>query len=212
MVFDFIKRLIDIIGSSVLGLLFLPICLVTAIAIKLDSPGPILADTPKRVGKNGKLFKLYKFRSMVVNAHSALRTDPKFAKLYNEYKHNSYKLVHDPRVTRVGKFIRKHSLDEIPQLLNVLKGEMSLVGPRPYYPDELVEQQRKYPHTTTLVSIVSSAKPGITGQWQVSGRSEVNFDKRIKMDADYVRRRSLVLDIIILLKSPWAMIGGKGAV
>jgi lipopolysaccharide/colanic/teichoic acid biosynthesis glycosyltransferase len=210
--FDFVKRLIDIIGSSILGLIFLPICVVTAIAIKLDSPGPVLADTPKRVGKNGKLFKLYKFRSMIVNAHRALRTDPKFAKLYDEYKHNSYKLVKDPRVTQVGKFIRKHSIDEIPQLINVFKGEMSLVGPRPYYPDELVEQQRKYPHTKELVTIVSLAKPGITGQWQVSGRSEVNFDKRIKMDADYVSRRSLLLDIVILLKSPWAMIGGKGAV
>jgi lipopolysaccharide/colanic/teichoic acid biosynthesis glycosyltransferase len=212
MLFNFIKRIIDIIGSFILSIIFFPICVITAVAIKLDSPGPIFADTPKRVGKDGKLFKLYKFRSMVVNAHTALRTDPKFAKLYDEYKHNSYKLVKDPRVTHIGKFIRKHSLDEIPQLINVLKGEMSLVGPRPYYPDELVDQQRKYPHTKTLVTIVSSAKPGITGQWQVSGRSEVNFDKRIKMDADYVRRRSLAMDIYILLKSPWAMIGGKGAV
>jgi lipopolysaccharide/colanic/teichoic acid biosynthesis glycosyltransferase len=212
MMYDIIKRIIDVVGSAVLSIIFSPICLITAIAIKLDSPGPIFADTPKRVGKDGKLFKLYKFRSMIVNAHQKLRTDPAFADLYNEYKHNSYKLIKDPRVTRVGKFIRKHSFDEIPQLLNVLKGEMSLVGPRPYYPDELVEQQRKYPHTKSLVSIVKSAKPGITGQWQVSGRSEVNFDKRIKMDADYVNRRSLVMDIAILLKSPWAMISGKGAV
>jgi lipopolysaccharide/colanic/teichoic acid biosynthesis glycosyltransferase len=149
---------------------------------------------------------------MVMNAHEKLRHDPKLAKLYGEYKRNSYKLRTDPRVTRVGRFIRKHSLDEIPQLLNVLLGEMSLVGPRPYYPDELIEQQRKYPHTRNLVKIVLSAKPGITGQWQVSGRSEVNFDKRIKMDADYVQKRSLLLDISILLKSPWAMISGKGAV
>jgi lipopolysaccharide/colanic/teichoic acid biosynthesis glycosyltransferase len=121
-------------------------------------------------------------------------------------------LTDDPRVTRVGRFIRKHSLDEIPQLLNVIRGDMSLVGPRPYYPDELVEQQRKYPHTKDLVRIVLSAKPGITGHWQVSGRSEVNFDKRIKMDADYVKKQSLLLDIAILLRSPWAMISGKGAV
>ena len=114
-------------------------------------------------------------------------------------------------MTRVGRFIRKHSLDEIPQIINALKGEMSLVGPRPYYPDELIEQQRKYPHTRDLVKVVLSAKPGITGQWQVSGRSEVNFDKRIKMDADYVKKRSLSHDLTILLKSPWAMISGKGA-
>lgn len=212
MLYSFVKRIIDITGGALLGVLFLPICMVTAIAIKLDSSGPVLADTPQRVGKDGKQFKLYKFRSMVVNAHEKLRRDPHLAKLYGEYKRNSYKLLIDPRVTRVGRFIRKHSLDEIPQLLNVLRGEMSLVGPRPYYPDELVEQQRKYPHTRNLVKVVLSAKPGITGYWQVSGRSEVNFDKRIKMDADYVKKRSLKLDIYILLKSPWAMISGKGAV
>jgi lipopolysaccharide/colanic/teichoic acid biosynthesis glycosyltransferase len=212
MEYTFIKRCIDLIGSLLLILIFSPICALTAIAILLDSPGPVLADTPQRVGKDGKLFKLFKFRSMVVNAHEKLRRDPRLAKLYGEYKRNSYKLRVDPRVTRVGKFIRKHSIDEIPQLFNVLQGEMSLVGPRPYYPDELVEQQRKYPHTKDLVKIVLSAKPGITGHWQVSGRSEVNFDKRIKMDADYVKKRSLNMDVMILLKSPWAMISGKGAV
>src|SRR4030042_4318577 len=212
MMYDISKRIIDILGSIVLGILFFPICVVTAIAIKQDSYGPVFADTPKRSGKDGKLFKLYKFRSMIVNAHQKLRTDPKFVKLFHEYKHNSYKLMKDPRVTRVGKFIRKHSLDEIPQFLNVLIGEMSLVGPRPYYPDELIEQQRKYPHTKNLVAIVKSAKPGITGQWQVSGRSEVNFDERIKLDADYVKKRSLWLGIKILLKTPWAVVSGKGAV
>jgi exopolysaccharide production protein ExoY len=212
MMYSIIKRSIDILGSIALGIVFLPICIVTAICIICDSDGPIFADTPQRVGKNGKLFKLYKFRSMVVNAHEKLRQDPRLAKLYGEYKRNSYKLRQDPRVTSVGRFIRKHSIDEIPQLINVMKGDMSLVGPRPYYPDELVEQQRKYPHTKNLVKIVLSAKPGITGHWQVSGRSEVNFDKRIKMDADYVKTSSLFLDIKILLKSPWAMISGKGAV
>lgn len=210
--YNFFKRCIDIIGSIVLGIVFLPISTLVAIAILLDSPGPVFADTPQRVGKDGSPFKLYKFRSMIVNAHTKLRTDPKLKKLYQEYKRNSYKLKEDPRVTTVGRFIRKHSLDEIPQFLNVLKGDMSLVGPRPYYADELVEQQRKYPHTKDLVQIVLSARPGITGWWQVSGRSEVNFDKRIKLDADYVLRRSLLFDIYILLKSPWAMISGKGAV
>ena len=207
-----IKRVIDITGSLVLIVVFFPICFITAISIALDSSGSIFADTPKRVGRHGKLFKLYKFRSMYANAHEMLRNDPNMAKLYDEYKHNSYKLINDPRVTWVGKFIRKHSIDEIPQLLNVLRGEMSLVGPRPYYPDELIEQQKKFPQTKELVKIVLSAKPGMTGYWQVSGRSEVNFDKRIKMDADYVKRNSIVLDLLILFKSPWAMISGKGAV
>lgn len=210
--YELTKRAIDIVGSIILGIIFLPISILVAIAIKLDNHGPVFADTPERVGKNGKLFKLFKFRSMIVNAHQKLRTDPRLRRLYQQYKKNSYKLKQDPRVTRVGRFIRKHSLDEIPQLINVLKGDMSLVGPRPYYPDELVEQQKKYPHTKKLVGIVLSAKPGITGYWQVSGRSEVNFDKRIEMDAWYVKKRSLFLDLTILFKSPWAMISGKGAV
>lgn len=210
--YDLFKRTIDVLGSIILSIVFLPISIAVAIAIIVDSPGPVFADTPMRVGKNGKPFKLLKFRSMIVNAHVKLRTDPKLKKLYREYKRNSYKLREDPRVTGVGHFIRKHSLDEIPQFLNVLVGDMSLVGPRPYYADELVEQQRKYPHTKDLVKVVLSARPGITGYWQVSGRSEVNFDKRIKLDADYVLKRSLFLDIYILLKSPWAMISGKGAV
>jgi lipopolysaccharide/colanic/teichoic acid biosynthesis glycosyltransferase len=212
MLYSLIKRCIDIVGGLILLVFFSPIVFLTAIAIIFDSEGPVFADTPKRVGKNGKLFKLYKFRSMVANAHELLRKDANMSKLFNEYKHNSYKLKNDPRVTRVGKFIRKHSIDEIPQLLNVLQGDMSLVGPRPYYPDELTEQQKKFPQTKELVKVVLSAKPGMTGYWQVSGRSEVNFDKRIQMDADYVQRKSIILDIIIILKSPWAMISGKGAV
>lgn len=212
MIYFLVKRCIDVFGSLFLFFFFVPIGVLTGVAIALDSSGPVFADTPQRVGKDGKLFKLFKFRSMIVNAHEKLRNDPQFAKLYAEYKKNSYKLTNDPRVTHVGKFIRKHSLDEIPQLLNVLKGDMSLVGPRPYYHDELENQQRKYPHTKDMVKVVLSAKPGITGYWQVSGRSEVNFDKRIKMDADYVRRRSMWLDMYILLKSPWAMISGRGAV
>ncbi|KKR32292.1 MAG: hypothetical protein UT63_C0047G0003 [Candidatus Gottesmanbacteria bacterium GW2011_GWC2_39_8] len=206
------KRLLDVIGAAFLGFIFLPICFLAAIAIKRDSEGPVFADTPERVGKNGKLFTMYKFRSMIVNAHNMLRSDPKFKELYLEYKKSSYKLHDDPRVTRVGKFIRKHSIDEIPQLLNVLSGDMSLVGPRAYYPDELVNQQRKYPHTKELVKEVLSIKPGITGMWQVSGRSQVNFDKRIAMDAQYVENRSFWYDMYILLKTPWAMIAGKGAV
>ncbi|OGG00926.1 hypothetical protein A2153_06225 [Candidatus Gottesmanbacteria bacterium RBG_16_38_7b] len=209
---SFAKRIIDIVLSAVLLVLFTPLCLILAILIKIDQFGPVFADTPERVGKDGRLFKMYKFRSMIVNAHMLLRHDPKFSTLYAKYKRNSYKLKKDPRVTFLGKFMRKHSLDEMPQLLNVLKGDMSLVGPRAYYPDELENQQRKYPTTKTLVRKVLSIKPGITGYWQVSGRSEVNFDKRIAMDADYVRKRSLWYDIKILLKTPLAMITGKGAV
>ena len=188
------ERLIDIILSVFLLIFFSPIIILIIIAIKLDSKGPILADTPERVGKNGKLFKMHKFRSMVENAHEILRGNPKYSKLYDTYKKGSYKLKNDPRITKVGRFIRKHSLDEIPQLLNILKGEMSVVGPRAYYPDELREQQRKYPQTADSVKVVLSVKPGLTGFWQVSGRSEINFDKRIEMDASYVSRRSIPYD------------------
>jgi len=201
----------DIVSSIFLLVLFSPVIIIIAIAIKLDSNGPILADTPKRVGKDGKLFKMYKFRSMVENAHQILRGNPKYAKLYNVYKKGSYKLKDDPRITGVGHFIRKHSLDEIPQALNIFRGEMSLVGPRAYYPDELRDQQKKYPYTIDSVKIVLSVKPGVTGFWQVSGRSEINFDKRIEMDATYVKKRSLLYDLWIIAKTPSAMITGRGA-
>jgi len=211
MIFNFVKRVMDIILAVILMIIFMPVAALTAIAIKLYSKGPILADTPERVGRHGILFKMYKFRSMVQNAHEILRENPRFAEFYAEYKRGSYKLKDDPRITRVGHFIRKYSLDEIPQFINVLRGEMSVVGPRAYYPDELREQQKKYPNTRSDVKIVLSVKPGITGFWQVSGRSEINFDKRIKMDADYAKRRSIVYDLWIILETPWAMISGKGA-
>lgn len=211
MFYDFAKRVLDIF-VSILGLIvFSPIILLIAILIPLDSAGPVFADTPRRVGKNGKLFRMYKFRSMVKNAHDALTSNPQYQKLYKEYRRGSYKLKDDPRITRVGHFIRKFSLDEIPQFINVLKGEMSVVGPRAYYPDELEEQQKQYPFTKENVKIVLSVKPGITGIWQVSGRSEIHFDKRIKLDALYAEKRSVIFDVMILLKTPFAMISGKGA-
>lgn len=210
-IYEFLKRVMDVVFSLLLLVIFSPVILLVALAIKLDSPGPVLADTPERVGKGGKLFKMYKFRSMVQNAHDILRQDPEFAKLLAEYKKGSYKLKNDPRITTVGKFIRKYSLDEVPQFMNILKGDMSLVGPRAYYPDELREQQKKYPHTKDDVKVVLSIKPGLTGQWQVNGRSEINFDKRIQMDAHYVKKRSLFYDLLIIAKTPWAMLSAKGA-
>lgn len=206
------KRIFDIVLSLILLILFSPICLIAALIIWLDSKGPVFADVPERVGQFGTKFKMFKFRSMIVNAHYLLRTDPQFASLLEEYKKGSYKLKKDPRITMVGKFIRKHSIDEIPQLINVLKGDMSLVGPRAYYPDELENQQQQYPTTKKLVSKVLSVKPGITGLWQVSGRSEINFDKRIAIDAKYVDNISLINDVAIICKTPFVMISGRGAV
>jgi undecaprenyl-phosphate galactose phosphotransferase len=148
---------------------------------------------------------------MVANAHGMLTSDPKYKSLLDEYKKGGYKLKGDPRITPVGRFIRKYSLDEIPQFVNVLRGDMSVVGPRAYYQDELRDQQKKYPHTRDAVKIVLSVKPGITGVWQVSGRSDINFDKRIQLDAHYAKKRSIIYDIILILKTPKAMFSGKGA-
>jgi len=208
----YLKRAIDIFGASFLLMLFFPVYFLTAIAIKIDSKGPIFADVPERVGQFGKKFKMLKFRSMIVNAHFLLRNDKRFKKLYEEYKKSNYKLKKDPRITKVGKFLRHHSIDEIPQLINVIRGEMSLVGPRAYYPDELENQLKQFPQTKKLMNKVLSVKPGITGLWQVSGRSEINFDKRIRLDAKYVNEISLFLDLKIILKTPLVMITGAGAI
>ncbi|MFZ3301223.1 MAG: sugar transferase [Microgenomates group bacterium] len=216
MYFEIIKRLIDIVASTLLIVLFSPVMLATAIAIKLTSKGPVLVEPEnshmKRLGKNAKVFRLFKFRSMFVSADSALENHPKYKKLYQEYKASGFKLHKDPRVTKVGKFIRKYSIDETPQFFNVLMGDMSLVGPRPYHADELDKQQKKYPGTEKYVREMHKVKPGITGYWQVEGRSDVDFDKRIEMDAYYAKKKSIIFDILILLKTPWAMISARGAV
>ncbi len=214
MLYDFTKRLIDIIGS-IIGLIVLgPVFLLIAILIKLTSPGPVLADIPMRVGKDGKLFKMHKFRSMFKGAHEILHNNPKYKDLLEKYKRNSYKLAidEDPRITSVGKFIRRTSLDELPQVFNILKGEMSIVGPRAYFPFELDEQQVKYPSARKYVKIILSGKPGLTGEWQVSGRSDINFDKRVAMDANYVEKRSVLYDIWLILRTVPAVLTGKGAI
>lgn len=211
MIYDSTKRILDIFVSIFSIILFSPLILITAVAIVLDSKGPILADTPARIGKDGRTFRMYKFRSMVANAHEILTSDPSYKKLLDDYKKGGYKLKNDPRITRVGTIIRKYSLDEIPQFFNVLKGEMSIVGPRAYYPDELRDQQKEYPQTKNAVKIVLSVKPGITGVWQVSGRSQINFDKRIQLDAMYAQKRSLLYDLYLIIRTPFAMLSGKGA-
>lgn len=211
MVYKFFVRSLDIIGSLLAIIIFSPIMIVIAIIIKIDSKGPVFADTPERVGLNYKPFKFLKFRSMIENAHILLKTDKRFKKFYMEYKRNNYKLKDDPRVTRAGKVLRKYSLDELPQFFNVLKGDMSLVGPRAYYFDELkyyISRDKKFKKD---IDIITSIKPGITGVWQVSGRSEIPFDKRIKIDLEYASNHSLKNYFLILLKTPFAVFSKKGA-
>jgi lipopolysaccharide/colanic/teichoic acid biosynthesis glycosyltransferase len=205
------KRIIDILGSIFFIILFSPIMIITAIHIKRVSPeGPILADIPLRRGKDDKEFRFYKFRSMIPNATQWLLDHPD---LHEKYKQNNYKIEasEDPRVISGGVFMRKYSIDELPQFFNVLIGDMSLVGPRAYYPYELKEQLEKYPEAEKYVSILTTVKPGITGTWQVNGRSEINFITRVQMDADYARKNSLLYDIWVLLQTPYVVLTKKGA-
>lgn len=210
-----IKRIMDALGGLFALVLFSPLIAVIALLIRLTSNGPVFF-TQERVGQYGRLFKIYKFRTMyvyqmngeVVHADQVL---DHHSELLETYKKNSYKLQDDPRVTSIGKVLRRFSLDEIPQLLNVLKGDMSLVGPRAFQEGELVHQQQVHPETIPWVRMSLMGKPGASGSWQISGRSLINFDKRVKMDAEYVQRRSILYDLWILIKTPFAMIVGKGA-
>lgn len=200
--FEPMKRLMDLVFASVLIVVFLPVWVIIPILILLDSAGPIIYKH-RRVGKGGKQFWMYKFRSMVHDADEILFK--KDRKLLQQFKASDWKLEQDPRVTPLGRIMRSITIDEFPQLINVLKGEMSLVGPRAYVRDELNEQQRKYPETTEWIRDILTIKPGITGPWQTSGRNIVPFNVRAKMDAQYARKKSLIEDMLIIIKTPMAM-------
>lgn len=197
------KRILDVITALTLIVIFLPIWIIVPTLIFIESGMPIFF-THRRIGKRGQEFDLLKFRSMVKNADDLLHVHDK--KLLKKFKDNDWKLKNDPRITTLGKVLRSLTIDEFPQILNVLRGEMSMVGPRAYIKKELQEQTKKYPHTKTYVSQIISVKPGITGPWQTSGRNEVSFKIRAKMDADYAQKKSIWADIKILLKTPQAMI------
>lgn len=200
-----IKRFVDIIGGLVGCIILIPlmVCIKVANIIARDN-GPLFF-TQTRIGKDGKEFKLYKFRSMVVGADEKLKDylekNEEAREEYNTYK----KLKNDPRITKVGHFIRNTSLDEFPQFINVLKGEMSLVGPRPYLPKEKEDMGN-------VINIITATKPGITGLWQISGRSEVTFNDRLNMDREYYYNWSLKCDIKILLKTVKNCVLRKGAI
>ena len=197
--YEICKRAIDIIGA-ISGLLLLsPVIVIVACAIKFTSKGPIFF-SQKRVGKNGELFDMYKFRSMVVNAEELKE---KLAH-QNEMSGPMFKMKDDPRVTKVGKFIRRTSLDELPQLWNVLKGDMSLVGPRPSLPKE-VKQFEKWMFKRLTV------KPGLTCYWQVSGRNNIDFEDWMKLDISYVEDRNLWIDIKLIFKTIFVLFGDKNA-
>jgi exopolysaccharide production protein ExoY len=203
------KRIIDIVGSFAGLILASPIMVFVAIWIKLVSPGgPVFVEAKKRVGKDGKEFPMFKFRSMIPNAQTWLENQPE---LYKKYQESGYKLDPDPRWIKGAKFLRKSSIDELPQLINVLWGNMSLVGYRAYYGYEVKEQIERFPESKKYLDIAFTVKPGITGLWQISGRSETSFMERAKLDAEYAQKKSLWYDLMIILKTPYVVITGKGA-
>ncbi len=196
------KRLIDILGGLALLMFSLPLWLIIPLLIKLNSKGPVLYKQ-KRVGLRGKPFIILKFRSMVANADEIIKKDHQ---LWKKFQESDWKLENDPRVTRVGRWLRRLTLDELPQAINVLKGEMSLVGPRAYRFEEIEYQKKRHQEAEKLINLALQVKPGITGPWQTSGRNDVPFIERVKLDAYYALKHSLIDDIIIILKTPLAMI------
>lgn len=201
--YDFQKRILDLIVAITLFFVFLPIWIIVPLLIFIESGFPIIFKH-KRVGKDGKEFYLFKFRSMVKDADELLHKHDQ--QLLEKFKAGDWKIENDPRITSLGKVLRSLTIDEFPQIYNVLKGEMSMVGPRAYVKKELEEQTKRYPKTKSYVNSILSVKPGITGPWQTSGRNEVPFSQRAKMDAEYAQKKSIVNDIRILLRTPQAMI------
>ena len=200
-----VKRTVDIFGGIVGAIALIPLTLIIWIANFISGDRGPLFFSQERIGKDGKKFKMYKFRSMVVGADEILKTyleeNEEARKEFKKYK----KMKNDPRVTKIGNFIRKTSLDEFPQFINVLKGDMSLVGPRPYL-------EREKEDMTYFYKYIVSCKPGVTGLWQVSGRSECTFDERMKLDMEYFRKNSLRADLKILGKTVGNIVKREGAI
>ena len=196
-----IKRVIDVILASVALILLSPLFAIIAIAIKIDSKGPVFF-AHKRIGKNGKIIKLYKFRSMVINAEELIKSFT--PEQMREYKEN-YKLTNDPRITKVGKFLRKTSLDELPQLINIINGDLSIIGPRPLVADEL----EKYGVNKDKFLSVT---PGLTGYWAANGRSNTTYEQRMEMELYYIDNLSLKMDIKVFFKTILSVLKKEGAI
>ena len=199
-IYLFFKRVMDVVGSLLGIILLSPILLIVAIAIKIEDPKGSVFFVQQRCGKDNKLFPMYKFRSMVSNAEELLEK----LKTKNEMDGPVFKIKDDPRITKVGKFIRKTSIDELPQLINILMGDMSIVGPRPAIPHEVAEYN-DYQRQRLLV------KPGLTCIWQVSGRNSIGFDEWVDMDLEYIEKRNLWMDIKLIFKTVAVLFGDKNA-
>jgi exopolysaccharide biosynthesis polyprenyl glycosylphosphotransferase len=194
-----LKSVIDYFAAAIVLLALAPVMFIVALLVKFDSPGPIL-HRRRVLGVSGRAFDAYKFRTMIVNADQVLATSPELLEAFGQ----GFKLSADPRVTRVGTFLRRTSLDELPQLINVLRGEMSLVGPRMIAPEEAARYGKWQRNLMTV-------KPGITGPWQVEGRSDLPYEQRVKLSMQYIRNYTFWLDIAILLRTVFVVLRGKGA-
>lgn len=197
--YELMKRSIDILGGVFGIILLIPLFIIISLAIKIESKGPVFF-IQKRCGKDGRIFKMFKFRSMVCNAEEKLGD----LMHLNEMSGPVFKIKNDPRITRIGSFIRRTSIDELPQLINVLKGDMSLVGPRPPIDREVLEYT-EYEMQRLLI------KPGLTCYWQVSGRSNIGFDEWVKLDIKYIMERNLWIDIKLIFKTVLVLFGDKNA-
>ena len=196
-----IKRLIDIIGSLIGIILLSPIYIIIAILIKFDSPGKIVFGHTRK-GKGGKDIKVYKFRTMYSNANEIFES---FTSEQKEEYYKNFKLDNDPRVTKLGGFLRKTSLDELPQLFNILKGDMTIIGPRPIVEKEISKYGDK---AEKLFSVV----PGLAGYWQANGRSDTTYEERVEMDMYYIGNMSFYLDVKILFQTAISVLKGEGAI
>ena len=200
-VYKFVKRTTDVVLASVALVILSPVFLIIAIAIKLDSKGPVFFKHT-RIGKNGKIIKLYKFRSMVINAEELIKSfTPEQMK---EYKEN-YKLTNDPRITRVGNVLRKTSIDELPQLINIIKGDLSIIGPRPVVAEEL----KKYQYN---IDKFLSVTPGLTGYWAANGRSNTTYEERMEMELYYIDNLSFKMDLKVFFKTILSVVKKEGAI
>jgi lipopolysaccharide/colanic/teichoic acid biosynthesis glycosyltransferase len=190
LVYGFLKRCFDVVSSIFALILFSPLYLVFAVIVKVDSKGPVFFGH-NRLGKDGKIIKVYKYRTMAIDAEEILKNMPEEMK--KEFEKN-FKFENDPRITKVGKLLRESSLDELPQLFNIIKGNMSVVGPRPIVEKE-IEKYGEY--GDKLLTI----KPGLTGNWQANGRSDTTYEERVKLDIDYIDNRNLWYDMVIIIKT-----------
>lgn len=199
-IYLFFKRTIDILGSGIGLIILSPVFILVALSIKIEDPKGNVFFVQERCGKNNKLFKMYKFRSMISNAEELLEE----LICENEMDGPVFKIKEDPRITRVGRFIRKTSIDELPQLFNILMGDMSIVGPRPAIPHEVAEYN-EYQKQRLLV------KPGLTCIWQVSGRNSIGFDEWVDMDLEYIEKRNLWMDVKLIFKTVGVLFGDDNA-